>query len=122
MTENKNIKRKLIIQSFMPLYFILVIKNFDEEMLILVKKMTEHLLKRDFKIICNVVDHPLFLSCIFEIIGIVWILSAVFSIFEFTAMQCANFTSQNESVKQCEKISDGGVTFFVLLQQEDSDL
>ena len=66
MTENKNIKRKLIIQSFMPLYFILVIKNFDEEMLILVKKMTEHLLKRDFKIICNVVDHPLFLSCIFS--------------------------------------------------------
>lgn len=38
MAENKNIKRKLIIQSFMPLYFILVIKNFDEEMLILVKK------------------------------------------------------------------------------------
>lgn len=37
MDENKNIKRKLIIQSFMPLYFILVIKNFDEEMLILVK-------------------------------------------------------------------------------------
>lgn len=67
MAENKNIKRKLIIQSFMPLYFILVIKNFDEEMLILVKKMTEHLLKRDFKIICNAVDHPLFLSCIFEI-------------------------------------------------------
>ena len=81
-------------------------------MLILVKKMTEHLLKRDFKIICNVVEHPLFLSCIFEIIGILWILSAAFSIFEFTAMQRANFASQNESVKECEKISDGGVTFF----------
>ena len=113
MTENKNIKRKLIIQSFMPLYIILVIKNFDAKMLILAKKLTEHLLKRDFKIISHVFNHPLFLSCIFEIIGILWILSAAFSIFEFTAMQRANFASQNESVKECEKISDGGVTFFM---------
>ena len=113
MDENKSIKRKLIMQSYMPLYVILAVKNFDVNMLILAAKLIKHLQRGNFKIIYHIFKNPFFLSCVFEMISIIWIICALFSIYEFTVMQHANFTSQNESIKQCEKVSDSGVTFFM---------
>jgi hypothetical protein len=113
MNEKRTVKRKLIAQSFMPLFVILAIKNFDFEIFIVLQRLIKHLLNKDWLVILRMPNHPLTLICAFEMICILWILYAAFSILEFVDMQTSNFVSQNESVKECENISDSGVTFFM---------
>ena len=48
MTENKVIKKKLIIQSFMPLFVILGIKNYDTEMWKLFVKLMDDLADKNW--------------------------------------------------------------------------
>lgn len=113
MTENKVIKKKLIIQSFMPLFVILGIKNYDTEMWKLFVKLMDDLADKNWGIVLRIPGHPLFLTCIFEFICIFWVLYAVCGIFEFNTMQTSNFVSQAESIVECENISDCGVAFFM---------
>lgn len=113
MAENKSIKRKLIIQSFMPLFVILAVKNFDMGLFGFFKGLAECLAEKEWSSLLRIPWHPLFLKCVFEIVCIVWTVCAVHSIFEFADIQTANFVSQNESVTECENVSDTGVSFFV---------
>lgn len=113
MTENKTIKRKLIIQSFMPLFVILGIKNFDMDILKTYASFIDCLLNKDWRILSRIPFHPLFLTCAFECMCVIWIIVALFSILEFNKMQTANFVSQNESITECENISDSSVAFFM---------
>lgn len=113
MIENKSMKRKLIIQSFAPLFLILAIKNFTCELCGLGGRLLQRFGEQGWKALLRIPCHPLFLTCVLETICVVWIVYAAVSIFSFRDLQKANFQSQGERLEKVRKISDSGVTFFM---------
>lgn len=113
MVENKSTKRKLIIQSFAPLFLILAIKNLTWGLLPPMVALIRHLKENDWGILCRIWSHPMFCTYMLELICIVWIIYALISIHSFSNWQTAGFKSQGEKVIDINRISDSGVTFFM---------
>lgn len=113
VTENKTMKRKLIIQSFAPLFLILAIKNLSGELIPPVIMMIEYLKKHEWRIFLRIIKHPLFFTYVLEVICVVWIIYALISLHSFKESQTANFASQGEKIKTVNDISDSGVAFFM---------
>lgn len=113
MIENKSMKRKLIIQSFAPLFLILAIKNFTCELCGLGGRLAQCFEEQGWEALRRIPCHPLFLTCVLEVICVAWVVYAVASIYSFRNLQTANFRSQGEKLEKVQKISDSGVTFFV---------
>lgn len=113
MAENKSMKRKLIMQSFAPLFLILFIQYFDCELLFLPGKLFEDIRNRQWNIIPKVLYHEFFVTYILEFICLVWIIYSAIGVKAFGRLQRANFSSQGETLTNIEKIPDSGVTFFM---------
>lgn len=113
MDENKTMKKKLIIQSFAPLFLILAIKNLTWEMIPPLVKLAECLRKREWNVLLRIPFHAMFLTYVLEMICVVWVVYALISIRSFMNLQTANFRSQGEKLAGVYKISDSGVTFFM---------
>lgn len=113
MTENKPMKRKLIMQSFAPLFLILAIKNWSCEMFSSLAELAGYLKKGQWSVLLRVPCHPLFFTWLLEILCIGWVLYALVSLLSFMDLQTADFRSQGERLKEVKVISDSGVTFFM---------
>lgn len=113
MTENPTMKRALIMQSFAPLFLILLIKYFDIELVHLCKKFFEIILNNPIGALTKSVSHSAFVTLILEFFCLLWIIYSVYSVRKFEKSQRANFVSAGESLIDIEKISDSGVTFFM---------
>lgn len=113
MTENKPMKRKLIMQAFAPLFLILAIKNFRRELIHPLISLSDHLKKQEWEILQHILHHPMFFTYVLEFICGIWIVYALLSIRSFMDLQTANFRSQGEKPKDVKKISDSGIAFFM---------
>ena len=113
MTDNSAMKRALIMQSFAPLFLILLIKYFDFELFDLCKKFFEIVLNNPICALIKAVSHSAFVTFILEFFCLLWIVYSVCSVRKFEKSQLANFVSVGESIVEIEKISDSGVTFFM---------
>lgn len=113
MEENKSMKKKLIIQSFAPLFLILAIKNATWTLFPPLAGLAKSFKTEKWGVVPHILTHPLFLTCILEIICIVWIIYALYSIRSFQNLQTANFSSQGEKLEDMNQITDSGVTFFM---------
>lgn len=113
MTENPTMKRALIMQSFAPLFLILLIKYFDIELVHLCKKFFGIILNNPIGALTKSVSHSAFVTLILEFFCLLWIIYSVYSVRKFEKSQRANFVSEGESLIDIEKISDSGVTFFM---------
>lgn len=106
-------KKKLIIQSFAPLFLILAVKNATLDLLPPLTGLIKSLKAEKLGIIPHILWHPMFLTWILEIICMIWILYALLSIRSFKNLQTANFSSQGEKLQDMSQITDSGVTFFM---------
>ena len=113
MTDNRSMKRKLIMQSFAPLFFILVIKYFDCSLGNLMISFGKRCMQEPGEAVWKAVNHDMFLTVFFEVFCLVWIGVSIYGIRAFTELQKYNFSSQGESLTEIQKISESGVTFFM---------
>lgn len=113
MTDNPAMKRALIMQSFAPLFLILLIKYFDFRLIHLCKKFFEIILRNPIWAFTRAITHSAFVTLLLELFCLLWIIYSVYSIRGFEKSQRANFVSAGESLIDIEKISDSGVTFFM---------
>lgn len=113
MTDNSAMKRALIMQSFAPLFLILLIKYFDFNLFHLCKSFFEIILSNPALAFTKAVSHSAFVTLLLEFFCLLWIIYSVCSVRSFVKSQQANFVSEGESLVDIEKISDSGVTFFM---------
>ena len=113
VADNLPMKRKLIMQSFAPLFLILFVKYFDCELLRLIISFAKILIQAPTVAFRKTVQHPMFITVLLEIFCLLWVLYSVYAVRAFNASQRANFTSQGEALVNIEKIPDSGVTFFM---------
>ena len=106
-------KRALIMQSFAPLFLILFVKYFNLKLICLFTTFCISFVSTPNETFVKAVNHPLFISFLFEIFCLLWILYSIYSFKDFNMSQKANFVSQGESLIKIKKISDSGVTFFM---------
>ena len=113
MTDNPAMKRALIMQSFAPLFLILLIKYFDLKLFHLCKMFSDIILNNPIYALTKAVIHSAFVTLILELFCLLWIIYSIYSVRKFEKSQRANFVSEGESLVDIEKISDSGVTFFM---------
>lgn len=111
--DNLPMKRTLIMQSFAPLFLILLVKHFDTKLFHLCEMFLKHIRKMPKETLIRMINHPLFITVFLEIFCLSWVLYSAYSIRKFVASQRADFVSQGESLIEIAKISDSGVTFFM---------
>lgn len=113
MPDNISMKKKLIMQSFMPLFLILFIKYYDVKLIDISIRFFAQLIKTPKQAIIDVVNDDLFITLLFELFCLIWIIYSLYSIVVFSEIQRANFVSQGESLIDIEKLQDSGIGFFM---------
>ena len=89
--KNNKLKCKLIIQSFAPLYFLVLIKYFDYHVLINVKKIFQGLFEGDFSVLLKVCGNKYIGVFLVSALSIGWIISAVIAFWQFNEVQMSGF-------------------------------
>lgn len=113
MADNLLMKRKLIMQSFAPLFLILLVKYYNHELFRLLISFIVILIQTPTVAFGKAIHHPMFITVLLEIFCLLWILYSLYAIRSFSASQRANFTSQGEALVSIKKIPDSGMTFFM---------
>lgn len=113
MADNWSMKRALIMQSFTPLFLILLVKYFDFKLICLFEKFWKLLLDNPIRCLIKVILHPDFAKMFLVLFCIVWIIYSLYSIKLFKKSQNSNFISEGARIINIEEISDSGVTFFM---------
>ena len=113
MTENIALKIILIMQSFSPLFLILLIKYFDIEIICLCISFFENILTDPFFTLAKTLKHSAFPELLIEFFSFIWVLYSLYTLFYFFRTQRANFIHEGESLIDIERISDSRVTFFM---------
>ena len=99
MTDNPAMKRALIMQSFAPLFLILLIKYFDLKLFYLCKKFSDVVLNNPIYALTKVVNHSAFVTLILELFCLLWIIYSIYSARKFEKSQRADFVSEGESLQ-----------------------
>ena len=113
MTDNLSMKRALIMQSFAPLFLILLIKYFDCKLPHLCRVFFMAILKEPGTTLIKLIHHPLLITVVLEVLCFLWIIYSIYSVRYFEKSHRSNFVSVGESLVNIEKIQDSGVTFFM---------
>lgn len=113
-TENKKVKKSLIIQSFAPLFLLLTIKHLDICLFVrLIATFCSNFRTCWWNAILSAVMHPSFGSLVVSCIGACWIVYTVIVALGFKEMQTAGFNSAGETIVIDESSNDGGAAFLV---------
>lgn len=115
MTENKKLKRKLIVQSFLPLSILIVIKSVTKETLGKIYCLLDSILHK-----CNIIEtiqETGLRDDIWQIlIGIIALWFAISGFITFWQFRQARFTAFNDDGDKIvieDKIQDSGISFFM---------
>ena len=107
MSEEKNYyKQRLIIQSFLPLYVMLLIKYFDPNILYLLSYFSGK--NNPF-----VMPHLNFYALFLETFNLIMIIISFLSISEMRFKNTANFNSEGKALKEIKALSTAPITFFM---------
>ena len=111
--ENKKLKNKLIIQSFLPLSILVMIKNTKIKIFVSFINFFRKLLAGKFSILLDLFMHENVWPFLLFIISAYGIISGCIAIWQFKEVQISGFTDAGEKVKIDEEITDSGITFFM---------
>lgn len=113
-TENKNLKRSFILQSFAPLFLLLTIKHLDIDLYWrLVFKFFRTYSEKGVSVFLDAIHHPLFGSFIVSIMGICWLILTIAVALGFQGIQKAGFKDMGETIIIEETPNDSGATFLM---------
>lgn len=114
LTDNLNLKRSLVLQSFAPLFLLLTIKHLDIDLYIrLISEFIDSWTKTGAKAFIIAINHDSFGGFMISGIGIVWLIITVVIALGFNGMQKAGFKSAGERIIIEDSPNDGGITFLV---------
>lgn len=112
--ENIRLKHFLVIQSFAPLFVILLLKYAELEYFTLTKKFFKSFVAVG---ICQsmqlVLHHPLFGGFVVFALSIAWLFLTIVVAIQYNKTQKQNFDSHGESISIGDSPNDGGATFLV---------
>lgn len=113
-TENLNLKRSLVVQSFAPLFLLLTIKhmNFDLYWNLICKFITIFT-QNGLSAFLTAIHHASFGGLVVSALSIGWLFLTVMIAFGFNGIQKAGFKAAGEQIIIEETTNDSGATFLV---------
>lgn len=113
-TENLNLKRSLVLQSFAPLFLLLTIKHLNISLYwSLIFKFVDACTKTGIDALRIAIHHSAFGEFVVSVIGIVWLIATVAIALGFNGIQKAGFKSAGEKIIIEDSPNDSGATFLV---------
>lgn len=112
MKANKKLKRDLVLQSFAPLFLLLMVKHshcYWQQMI----PFFTILFKGDWSVFAKLIHHPYFGDCIVFFASLVWIIWAALVYWGFVGMLRVKYDSRGESIAVSSDKRDVGATFLV---------
>lgn len=100
-------------QSFAPLFLILLIQYFDCKLSHLCRVFFLSILKDLGTALIKMIRHPLFITLVLEVLCLLWIIYSAYNVRYFEKFQRLNFVSVGESLINIEKIQNFSVTFLM---------
>lgn len=113
MKENSTLKNSLVLQSFSPLFVLLLIKHIYCRMPELIKKFFSALQTDCLKALQHATEHPLFWDMLIVIISFLWLAITVLVFWSFRGIQHSGFISEGETIVVCDDKKDVGISFLV---------
>ena len=112
--QNLILKRKLIVQSFLPLFIFIFIRYFDYRgMISSICHFIRELMQRNFSVMNRIWDHPYLGPFIAAFISLACSLYGITAMWQFKSMQMSGFVDAGEEIVIEEEITDSGITFFM---------
>ena len=111
--QNGKLKCKLIIQSFAPLFALILIKYFDCHVLTSTKFFFQKLFHGDFAVFCKVWSNQYFGAFFVTILSVGWIISGLIAMWQFKDVQTSGFTDAGDTIAIEEELTESGITFFM---------
>ena len=112
--ENLRLKRSLILQSFAPLFVLLIIKHIKLGLYFkLSASFFRILFSEGFVAVSKAIENNNFGGYVVFFIGVIWLFATFIIAVGFKGMQTSGFKSAGETVLIEETQSDGGATFLV---------
>jgi hypothetical protein len=115
MVEQRNdkLKFKLIIQSFAPLFVLILIKYFDSHVITSTKFFFQKLFHGDFAVFVRVWTNQYLGAFCVSILSVAWIVSGTIALWQFKDVQMSGFTDDGGKVAIEEEMTESGITFFM---------
>ena len=113
MKENKYLKWLLIIQSFLPLFFLVLIRCFSLHRLELVMQFIVRLFQGDFGIILIALKHSEIFSVTLLCICIIMLAIGIMIYLLFNKIQKSGFYEEHENIVVDADATENSVAFFV---------
>lgn len=110
---SKILKRKLIVQSFLPLFILTFIKHFDYEIIIDSKKFIQRLSDGQLSVLNKVIPHPhtwMFLMLLLSLVGTI---SGFIAIWQFSYFHFSGYEDAGEYVNIKNEKNESGISFFM---------
>lgn len=113
-TENLNLKRSLILQSFAPLFLLLTIKHLDIDLCWnLLCNFISILFSNGTVAFSIALKHTSFGEFVISVMGICWLFLTVIVACGFNGMQKAGFKAAGEKIEIEDEQGDNSATFLV---------
>ena len=114
MKDNRNrIKTSLILQSFSPLFVLLLIQHCRLSVFKSVFKFFKGIILKDWSVLSLAIHSPLFGNVIISIISIAGLLWSVIVFFGFRQYQQYNYSSEGERINVIGNKKESGVAFLM---------
>lgn len=113
-TENLNLKRSLVLQSFAPLFILLAIKHIKPKIYFhLIETFFNYWKIEKIEAVSMTVRNKEFGSLVIFVISVIWLLFTFIIAIGFKGMQKSGFKSAGEQILIEDSPNDSGATFLV---------
>lgn len=114
MKSNLRIKRSLIIQSFAPLFLLLMIKHWNLCLYVtLIKKFLCEITQSIYSALDKTIHHAEFGNFFVFTLGVVWVVIAISIALGFRGIHSSGFTSAGEKIIVADTETEGSAVFLV---------
>ena len=113
MEENWRLKTCLVLQSFVPLFCLLLIKYMHFDMFRLIIAFSQKLAQNGIRAFSCAYHHDMFWNAIISFICVTWIVITAIVMSAYNSMQKSGFRSAGEKIMVNEEQKDAGVSFLV---------
>jgi len=111
--QNIRLKRQLIVQSFTPLFALVLIKYFDWNIIPVTIKFFQKLLHGDVSVFVRIWKSPVFGSFFVSLISLIWIIIGLIALWQLKDAQSSNYKDNGQKVVIEEELTESGITFFM---------
>lgn len=111
--KNLRLKRQLILQSFTPLFALVLIKYFDWNIIPCIILFFRKLFHGDICVFVRLWKNPVLGTFLISCMCILWIIIGLIALWQFNDVQFSGFVDRGEKIVIEEELTDSGITFFM---------